>query len=47
LPGVLDVSVSACAGTVIVEHLDDGVVPTNVERQVRALGYRVARLAAE
>jgi hypothetical protein len=47
LPGVVDVSASACTGIVTVERLDDLVIPTNVERQLRALGHKVTLIEEE
>ncbi|MDQ0394633.1 heavy metal translocating P-type ATPase [Labrys monachus] len=45
VPGVADVSVSVAAGTMTVHHGDDGDLGV-VEDRVRALGYKVAPLAA-
>ncbi len=45
LPGVLDVSVSVSAATLVVHHDADGVL-ADIERQVTRLGYGLAAMAA-
>ncbi len=42
LPGVLEVSTSCVSGTISVRHVEDEFVTIAIERQVRALGYKVA-----